>query len=462
MKSYFLGFSLLFLMLSFSANAQSVTGDWQGLLKVAGTEFRLVFHIQDSGDGLNATMDSPDQNASGIPVSAITFENPKLHLEAGNGAIVYVGTLAGDSITGTFQQGGVNIPLNLHRGVVKEKAMVRPQQPKPPFPYKSEDLSFPNKKAGITLAGTLTIPNDKGHFPVAILISGSGPQDRDETILGHKPFWVIADCLSRNGIAVLRFDDRGTAKSGGDFATATTADFATDVAAAVSYLKGRKDIDPNKIGLIGHSEGGIIAPMVAAKDKTIDFIVLLAGPGVDGAHLLLMQNEALGKAQGMTPEQLEDAKTINEALYQIAVETKNDSLAQQLISKKLSALMPTEMPDAQRQQAVAAQAKTLTSPWMRYFLSNDPAKYLQQVHCPVLAMGGTKDLQVPVRENIEAIKATLDEAGNDQVTIKIFPGLNHLFQDAQTGLPDEYGKIEETFSPKALQFMTDWIKKQVQ
>lgn len=462
MKQHFLGFSLLLLMFSFSANAQSVTGVWQGALKVAGTELPLVFHIKDSGDTLSATMDSPAQNALGIPVSAIAFDNPKLHLEAGNGAIVYEGTLSNDSIIGTFQQNGMNIPLNLHRGVVKEKAVIRPQQPKPPFPYKSEDLSFPNKKAGITLAGTLTIPNEGSHFPTVILISGSGPQDRDESILSHKPFWVIADYLSRNGIAVLRFDDRGTAKSGGDFSTATTADFATDVAAAVNYLKSRKDISPAKIGLIGHSEGGIIAPMVASKDKSINFIVLLAGPGVDGAQLLLMQNEALGKAQGMSAEQLAEAKAVNEALYKIAVGNNNDSLAQQLISEKLLALMPADMPETQRQQAVEAQSKMLTGPWMRYFLSNDPAKYLQQVYCPVLALEGTKDLQVPAEENIAAIKRALTEAGNKQVTTKIFPGLNHLFQDAQTGLPDEYGKIEETFSPKALQFMTDWIKKQVQ
>lgn len=462
MKQHFFGLSFLLLIFSCSANAQNIGGDWQGTLEVAGTELPLVFHIKGSGDSLSATMDSPSQNALGIPVSAITFDNPKLHLEAGNGAIVYEGTLSNDFITGTFQQNGMNIPLNLHRGTVKKKVMVRPQEPKPPFPYKSEDLSFPNKKADITLAGTLTIPDKGSNFPAVILITGSGPQDRDETILGHKPFWVIADYLSRNGIAVLRFDDRGTAKSGGDFATATTADFATDVAAAVNYLKSRKDINPAKIGLIGHSEGGIIAPMVASKDKAIDFIVLLAGPGVDGAQLLLMQNEALGKAQGMSAEQLAAAKAVNEALYKIAVGTNNDSLAQQLISEKLMALMPADMTETQRQQAVEAQSKMLTGPWMRYFLSNDPAKYLKQVHCPVLALDGTKDLQVPAEENIAAIKTALAEAGNKQVTTKIFPGLNHLFQDAETGLPDEYGKIEETFSPKALQFMTDWIKKQIQ
>lgn len=462
MKQHFFSLSFLLLALSLSANAQSISGDWQGVLKVAGTELPLVLHIKDSANALSATMDSPEQQAMGIPVSAITFDNPKLHLEAGKGAIVYEGVLTGDSVTGTFQQGGMNIPLNLHKGNVKEKALVRPQQPKAPFPYKSEDISFINKKAGITLSGTLTIPDEGSHLPAAILISGSGLQDRDETILGHKPFWVIADHLSRNGMAVLRFDDRGTAKSGGDFRTATTADFATDVAAAVDYLERRKDIDPDKIGLIGHSEGGIIAPMLAANNKKIDFIVLLAGPGVDGAALLLMQNEALGKAQNMSPEQLAMAKTTNEMLYKIAISTKNDSLAQQLISEKLISQLPADMPEAQRKQAVAVQAKMLTSPWMRYFLTNDPAKYLKQVHCPVLALDGTKDLQVPAEQNIEAIKAALAAAGNKQVTTKIFPGLNHLFQDAETGLPNEYGEIEETFSPKALQFMSDWIKKQVQ
>lgn len=462
MKQRFFALSLILLLFSMSANAQSITGDWQGILKVAGTELTLVFHIQNADGELSATMDSPDQNASGIPVSDITFENPNLHLEVGDGAIVYDATLTNDSLSGTFQQNGMNIPLNLHRGAAEEKTAVRPQEPQPPFPYKSEELTFPNKKAGITLAGTMTIPHEDKKFPAVILISGSGPQDRDETLFGHKPFWVIADYLSRNGIAVLRFDDRGTAKSGGDFTTATTADFATDVAAAFSYLKSRDDIDTQKIGLIGHSEGGIIAPMVAAQNKAIDFIVLLAAPGLDGAALLTMQNEAIGKAQGMTAEQLAAAKAANETLYKIAVSDKTDAEAQQLIREKLSALMPSEMPETQRQQAVETQAQMLTSPWMRFFLSNDPAKYLQQVHCPVLALNGTKDLQVPAEANIKAIKSALSKAGNKQVTTKTLPGLNHLFQNTQTGLPTEYGTIEETFSPTALQFMGDWIKKQVQ
>lgn len=463
MKKHFLGFLLL--VLSFSANAQSINGDWHGILKVAGTELTLVFHIQNSDGELTATMDSPDQNASDIPVSAITFDNPNLHLEVGGGAIVYDATLAGDSLTGTFQQNGMNIPLNLHQGKVKKKVAVRPQEPKPPFPYKSEDLNFPNKKAGISLAGTLTIPNEGKKFPAVILISGSGPQDRDGTILEHKSFWVIADYLSRNGIAVLRFDDRGTAKSEGDFASATTADFATDVAAAFDYLKSRKEINPKKIGLIGHSEGGIVAPMVAAENKAIDFIVLLAGSGMSGAELLVMQNEALGKAQGLSPEQLAIAKATNEALYKIVIDNNNDSLAQQLIREKFLSELPENMPEAQQQQAVAlvnAEAQKLTSPWMRYFLSNNPAKYLQEVHCPVLAVNGAKDLQVPAEANITAIKKALEVGGNKDISTKIFPGLNHLLQNAQTGLPDEYGKIEETFSPEVLQFMTDWIKKQVQ
>ncbi|HET8573192.1 MAG TPA: alpha/beta hydrolase [Edaphocola sp.] len=462
MKQHFLGFSLLFLALSFSANAQSITGDWQGVLNVAGTELPLVFHIKDSDNILDATMDSPDQNVMNIPVSAITFDDPKLHLEAGNGAIVYEGVLTGDSITGTFRQNGMTLPLNLHKGGIKKNIPVRPQEPKPPFPYKSEDLSFMNKKAGITLSGTLTIPDEGSHFPAVILISGSGPQDRDETLFGHRPFWVIADYLSRNGIAVLRFDDRGTAKSGGNFTTATTADFATDVAAAVEYLKRRKEINAGKIGLAGHSEGGIIAPMVAASNKNIAFIILLAAPGVDGAALLVMQNDALGKAEGLSPEQLAMAKATNEALYKIAINTGNDSLAQRLIREKLSAAMPADVPEARRQQAAEAQAQALTGPWMRYFLANDPAKYLKEVHCPVLALDGTKDLQVPAEKNIEAIKAALGAAGNKRVTTRIFPGLNHLFQEAGTGLPNEYGKIEETFSPQALQFMANWIKKQEQ
>lgn len=446
----------------FSAHAQEITGTWSGILNVQNIQkLTLVFHIKDSAGTFMATMDSPDQHVSGIPVSSLTFENAELHLEVGNGTIVYNGVLNKDSIKGTFQQSGLSLPLVLHKGTVHKKALIRPQRPEPPFPYKSKTVSFVNEKAKIKLAGTLTLPEKGSLFPAVILIWGSGPNDRDETIMGHKPFLVIADYLTRRGMAVLRFDKRGVGKSGGDYKTATTADFASDVEAAVHYLETRQDINHEKIGLIGHSEGGIIAPMVAAEDKKIAFIVLLAGPGFDGARLLLMQEQAIGKASGASAKELKQMQKQNQVLFQLIKNTENpDSLSNKL-SEKIEEALSDNLSQQQKRKITFRKVMELTSPWMKYFLKNDPAKYMKNVRCPVLALDGTKDLQVPAEKNIAAIKKALVEGGNTNVTTKIFPGLNHLFQEAQTGLPSEYGDIEQTFSPKALKWMGNWIQNQV-
>lgn len=460
MKKWYLSFVMLLLPF-LQVNAQTVLGNWKGTLKTPAGNLSLVLHIKDSNGVWQATMDSPDQQAFGLPVSDIRFRNDSLHFEAMSGAIKYDGILQEDSISGTFRQSGYQMPLVLKRTTGGDAVLERPQKPKPPFPYTSEELSFMNEKAGIRLAGTLTLPESGSHFPVVVLISGSGPQDRDEALLEHKPFLVIADYLTRRGIAVLRFDDRGTAKSEGDFSAATTADFATDVEAAVAFLKKRPEIDKGKIGLIGHSEGGIIAPMVAAADENIDFIVLLAGPGVDGANLLAMQNVALAKAQGTPDEKLKEIKKQSLEIYKVALQDKNKNILKKELMEKLLSEMPESLPKESAAQMAENQAEQLTTPWMRYFLQLNPATYLEKVHCPVLAMNGSKDVQVPADKNIAAIKDALAAGGNRQVTTKIFTNLNHLFQNAQTGLPNEYREIEETFSPKALQFMTEWIKKQV-
>jgi len=336
----------------------------------------------------------------------------------------------------------------------------RPQEPKPPFPYRSEEVEFVNHKANrIQLAGTLTFPEKGKNFPAVVLISGSGPQDRDETIMEHKPFLVIADHLTRRGIAVLRFDDRGTAKSGGDFQGATSADFATDVEAAVQFLKSRKEIDTRKIGLIGHSDGGIIAPMVAAKDKSIGFIVLLAAPGYSGADILLMQANAIGKASGMTEEQLKTAGELNKRIYEYAMSPNRDPFTKQEIIRELMLHLPQNLTEKQKENMANAQVEQLMSPWMQYFLKKNPEEDLKKVKCPVLALNGAKDLQVPAEKNITAIQTALKEGGNKNVTTRVFPDLNHLFQHADTGLPAEYHQIEETISPEALAYMAEWIDK---
>lgn len=462
-KSFFFLATLLCLSATF-LSAQPITGTWDGTLKVQGVSLRLVFHIEQSGAGYKATMDSPDQGAKGIPVASVSFINPVLILAIPAGGIEYEGTLKNDSlVSGTFKQNGMSFPLDLSKAAPKQTVgMNRPQEPHPPFPYPSEDLEFRNEAAGIDLSGTLTLPAGEGVFPAVVLVSGSGPQNRNEELLGHKPFLVLADYLTRQGIAVLRYDDRGTAASGGVYKGATTADLATDAAAAIAYLKTRKEIDKKKIGLIGHSEGGLIAPMVAATDKHIAFMVLLAGPGLPGADILLMQQQLIGKANGASARQLEALKAVNEQAFSIITGTKDDAQMKKeleaFLTKETAQLPESELPPgATRASLVNQQMQSLSDPWMIYFLRSDPRPFLQKVKCPVLALNGSRDLQVPPEEDLAAIKAALEAGGNKQVTVKELPGLNHLFQECVTGSPDEYATIEQTFSPLALQDISTWI-----
>lgn len=324
----------------------------------------------------------------------------------------------------------------------------RPQNPTPPYPYKSEDVEYRNPIGNFQLAATLTTPKSSAAAPAVVLITGSGPQDRDESILGHKPFLVLSDYLTRRGVAVLRVDDRGIAKSGGTFATSTTADFATDVEAGVAYLKTRAEVNPNKIGLVGHSEGAIIAPMVAARNADVAFIVMMAGSGVGGEDILISQTQLISEASG-TPHEAAEKNAADERAVLDIVRQEADIDA---LKKKLAGLIP----EAQMDAAI----KPLTSPWFRYFLSYDPAVALEKVKCPVLAIGGSKDLQVPPKQNLPAIRKALEAGGNKNIEVEELPGLNHLFQTAKTGAPSEYAEIEETIAPVALEKITRWILNQ--
>ncbi|GAA4280820.1 alpha/beta hydrolase family protein [Gaetbulibacter aestuarii] len=340
----------------------------------------------------------------------------------------------------------------------------RPQTPEAPFNYTSDTVHFKNPKANnITFEGTLTIPKNIKNPPVAILITGSGPQDRNETVkqFNHSPFLVLADYLSRHGIAVLRYDDRGVGNSEGDFSTGTSYDFATDAEAAFTFLKQRTDIDTSAIGLIGHSEGGLIAPMVASKNKDVAFVVLLAGPGVDGAEILRSQAKKVGMLSGVPQIQLDENDTLSKTIYEVIKTTKNeDSIAARVTrglndykaKNPMSVLAPYITP-----VMIEQQLKTLKSPWIKAFIRIDPKDYLQETTCPVLALNGSKDVQVLADLNLEGIKAGLEKAQNTDVTIKALEGLNHLFQTAETGMPQEYSKIEETFSPNALEIISNWI-----
>lgn len=439
------------------AFSQEITGQWHGMADINGTKLRITFNISKDGQNYSATMDSPDQGAKGIPVDSVIFDNPVIKIKISKIFFEYKGELKNnDLIEGTVVQGGMSIPLKLGRKEIEapQKASVkRAQNPVEPYPYLSEDVKFRNEKENFSLAGTFTLPSGSRKFPAVILISGSGLQNRDEEIMGHKPFLVLSDYLTRKGIAVLRYDDRGCAGSEGDPLNATTADFATDAQSAIEYLKSRKEIDPKKIGIIGHSEGGIIAFMLAAKNKNIPFIVSMAGSAIKGDSILLQQRQAIFKASGMTDEQIaKDSDYMREA-FQIAQNTSDKN--------ELKIKLTEILEGSPLSNTVDILVGQFSSPWMRYFLSHDPSADIAKVKCAVLALNGDKDLQVISTPNLNTIKNVLNKNGNNKVTIKEYPALNHLFQSCQTGSPVEYEKIEETINPQVLHDIAEWILKTV-
>ena len=455
----------LFFFPVFSCGQNSITGDWHGTLNVQNkVKLRLVFHISESDGQLSATLDSPDQGGFGIPAGEVTFTHPGLTIKMPNLMAEYVAT-ANDGfteLTGTFTQQGMKMPLTMGRQVVEKEVLNRPQEPKPPFPYREEAVTFENARAGNTLAGTLTLPKGEGPFPVVVLVTGSGPQDRNEELLGHKPFLVLADHLTRQGIGVLRYDDRGVGGSMGDFASATSEDFAGDALAAVNFLKTRPEVKAGQIGIAGHSEGGMIAPMVAAQSKDVGFIVLLAGPGVRGADLLLKQIEIISRSEGENEESITKSLRNNRQIFDLILTEKDTAL----IREKLTELVTQQhegLTEEERKKtgsletSLAVIDQQMLTPWMLFFLRYDPAENLTQARCPVLALNGEKDLQVEPKSNLAGIRSALEKAGNANFTVKELPGLNHLFQTCGTGAPSEYRTIEETFSPKALEEVSNWI-----
>lgn len=414
-------------------------GTWTGALEVGGKKLRLVFHVTRGADGaLSATLDSPEQMAMGIPLDKVSYQAPTLHLEHAKLHAVFEGKVAGDALTGTWTQGGASLPLTLARGELR-----RPQLPVPPFPYRQEDVTIAVQPQ-LALAGTLTIPAGAGPFAAVVFITGSGPQDRDETIVGHKPFLVLADALARRGIASLRMDDRGVGKSQGD-RSATTLDYVGDVQKLVAWLLARPEIDRRAIGVIGHSEGGIIGPIAATRSADIRFVVMLAGSGMPGDKVILSQSEALLRAANASAEQTAAAHDINTKLYAQLRAAKTEPAWQAAVSKFIA-----DHPALRDQEAV------LRSPWLRTFLALDPVPYLQKLRVPVLAISGDRDRQI-TPENLTAIKAALARGKNRDATVKEIPGVNHLFQHATTGSPTEYAEIEETIAPEVLQLVTDWI-----
>jgi fermentation-respiration switch protein FrsA (DUF1100 family) len=441
-------------------------GLWQGTLKAGPVQLRFVIKITKKADGTWAgSLDSLDEGLAGLTLDSVAFKDGAVRLELKKTRAVYEGQLKedGSTIVGHWKQLGPKLPLTFTR-ITKAPQLARPQHPKRPYPYAEHEVTFENEKAGVKLAGTLTVPRGQGPFPAVVLLSGSGPQDRDETIFGHKPFLVLADHLTRHGIAVLRLDDRGVGGSTGDTFKATLNDLASDALTAVAFLKARKQIDPAKIGLVGHSEGGLVAPLVASQSKDVAFIVLLAGTGLPGEDILYLQGQAILKALGLSDREMKQQRKAQELIFTSLKEEPDDAKAKKLILKRLADERAKLTAEEQKASAalqglIEAQLKVVLTPWFRFFLTYDPRPALRKVEVPVLVLIGEKDLQVPPKENLQAIGKALDEGGNKDHTVMEMPGLNHLFQTSKTGSITEYGRIEETFAPAALAEISSWIRK---
>jgi len=441
---------------------------WQGNLKVGAIELRLVVRFYKVGeDSIGAFLDSPDQGTKDIPASTVYYGDDSVYFEIKVVNGYFTGKFNEDKtkLDGKWVQAGQTLPLILEK-IDKVEEIKRPQEPKEPFPYNQEEVTFENKEAGITLAGTFTYPKEGEKFPAVVLVTGSGPQNRNEELLGHKPFLVWSDYLTRNGIAVLRFDDRGVGKSTGDFGSATTPDFVTDAIAAVNYLTSRKEINAKKIGIVGHSEGGLIAPIVANKSNDVSFIVLAAGTSVPGNEIILLQSELISRMAGTSEEEIKKTLDITKKTYDIILTIEDSSEAAQKIesiwSEYYQALPDSEKNKPENSQTyVEQQKKIILGPWFRYFLKFDPRTELVKLDIPVLAIFGEKDIQVAPSQNKNEMEKALEKSNSKNYKVVVFPGLNHLFQECETGAISEYAKIEQTASPIMLETMTSWIKEVV-
>jgi uncharacterized protein len=445
---------------------KELEGLWEGKLKVnAGIELRLVLKVEKGKDGaFKATLASPDQGANDIAISSIDLKDNELTFESKAIGAKFSGKKneKGTAFEGEFNQGGVKLPLTLAK-TDKISQLVRPQTPRPPFPYRVDDVTYENRPGGVHLAGTLTRPPGAGPFPAVILITGSGAQDRDESLLGHKPFLVLADYLTRRGVAVLRVDDRGVGGSSGSTSASTSEDFAGDALAGLAFLKERKEIDSRKIGLIGHSEGGIIAPIAAARSKDVAFIVLMAGTGLPGAQIVEAQAQLILKASGASESMMKRNREAQKRLIDIIARENDEKAAQSKLTAALKEIVAA-LPESERKAGddsggglSEAAINAFNNAWFRSFLSFDPRKALRMVQCPVLALNGEKDLQVPPKENLAEIDKALKAGGNQHVKTVELRGLNHLFQPCKSGSPSEYAAIETTIAPEALKTIGDWI-----
>lgn len=430
-------------------------GHWEGSIEIPGASLGVLVDLLHKEGHWIGTIDIPAQSAKGLRLSGIQLTEMEVEfvIDGVAGEPTFVGALADGKITGTFTQRGQIFPFHLGRETIV--TLTRPQEPNPPYPYREEEVTFGGGE--ITLAGTLTLPAGDGPCPAVLLISGSGPQNRDEEVFGHKPFLVLSDHLTRAGIAVLRVDDRGVGDSTGDSGHATSEDFAEDALAGVEFMLARPEIDPERIGLIGHSEGGLIAPMVASRSKAVSFLVLLAGPGVPGDEILIRQMELISRAAGMEEERVAGVISAQRKLLDLVKGEPVQEEVEAQIRKLVQAQTGTDSTAEEIQEQAAAQARMVMTPWFRFFLGHDPRQLLERTQVPVLAICGELDLQVDPKQNLPAIREALRRGGNPDYTVIELPGLNHLFQEAETGSPTEYYSIEETVNPAALDAISDWL-----
>jgi uncharacterized protein len=444
-----------------------LAGIWLGMLDTGAIELRLLARIVKTGDGsYSGAFDSVDQGAAGLKIESCQVEGDAVRLELKRPPAVFAGKFnqSRSELEGEWRQAGGAVPLTLHRQR-EEPQLGRPQDPQKPYPYNEQEVTFRNEEAGLKFTGTLTTPRAQGPHPAVVLLTGSGAQDRDEAIMGHRPFLVLADYLTRQGIAVLRFDDRGVGGSEGSVTSATTRDFAGDALAALAFLKSRPEIDPKRIGLLGHSEGALVGPLAAVESPDVAFLVLLAAPGLTGEQIIYLQSEALIRAMGGEEEAIAANRELQQRMFTIVKEEPDDAKARdrlQALQKEMLQRMTPEQRKAaglSEESPIGEQAEMLLTPWFRFFLTYDPVPTLAKVKVPVLVIIGNNDLQVPPAENLPPIEQALRKGGNTDFRVMRPERLNHLLQTSETGLPLEYARIAETIAPSALQSIAGWIRE---
>ncbi|EON78681.1 hypothetical protein ADIS_0855 [Lunatimonas lonarensis] len=464
-KNICLLFGLFFALSPLAYSQAPLVGSWKGDLDLGFQKLPLLFHFEGNAGNWKGKMDSPSQGAEGIPLTKVLFDGMMLLVEIEPLQATFEGVLQEGEFRGQFNQNGFKLPLTLLKqtGVASGSGTVnRPQEPKGPFPYETMEVTFVSGTEKIALKGTITKPAGEGPFPAVVLVTGSGPQNRNGELLGHKPFWVIADFLTRQGIVVFRYDERGVGQSEGSFDGTTSWQFAEDARAAMERLPYFEFVDPNQIGLIGHSEGGLIAWILGAEQKQLpNFVLALAPPVVPIAELMERQTEDAIRATG-APETLAKSQgAFNRSLYQAIAEADNPASAKNSLTQVLEIHGTQQgLSGSQLEKQVTDQLSSfeqLLDPWFYHFIRTDPGTLIRQLTLPVWAAFGEKDVQVNAAENGDALRKILPD--NARHVIKSYPALNHLFQTAKTGAVSEYGEIEETFNVQVIQDMVDWIKQ---